>query len=213
MKDKLKYLGLMGVLGVLALTSCDRTTDLNGNDNSAVQQETLLTDEGPAPKQDTIVLMERSFSDGRFSCIMPFDWSDYMQDTIFRKSGKPFITTYKYRSVIDSTSAIGVSYGVDDNVPPQYLGKFVTNLEEEARTQANLRKIDKQFVKLEGTRETGVITYSLWDGTNEIDLSVIAAAVVNNNILTLNIYFKGPVTPQQEEAARSMVRSFKVDLP
>lgn len=211
--DKAKYgLVLLG-FGVFMFVSCDQNANSDVSNNEVVVDDSNSLESGVRVPSDTIVLMERSFSDGKFTAVMPFDWSDYTQDTIFRKSGKPFITTFKYKSATDSASAIGVSYGVDDNVPLQYLGKFVTNLEEEARTQANLRKIDKQFVKLEGERETGVITYSVWDGTNEIDLSVIAAAVVNKNILTLNIYFKGPVTPQQEDAARLMVRSFKVNLP
>lgn len=163
-----------------------------------------------APKRDSIVLMEREFSNGKFATVMPFEWSDYLQDTIYRKTGEPFITTFKYRSTVDSNSAIGISYGVNDNVPPTYLQKFVSNLEVEARQQPNLRKIDKKYLKLED-RETGVISYSVWDGKQEIDYSVIAAGILNKNILTLNIYFKGPVTPEQVDAANLMVRSLKVN--
>lgn len=164
----------------------------------------------PAPKRDSIVLMEREFSNGKFATVMPFEWSDYIMDTIFRKTGEPFITTFKYRSTVDSNSAIGISYGVNDNVPPTYLQRFISNLETEARQQPNLRKIDKKYLKLED-RETGVISYSVWDGKQEIDYSVIAAGILNKNILTLNIYFKGPVTPEQVDAANLMVRSLKVN--
>lgn len=211
-KEKAAYfLAFVLVIGVTIFSGCDnKSTESSGVIDTPKATTTETITEEP---KDTIVLVERNFSDGRFTCSMPLDWSDYEPDTIFRKSGEPFITTFKYRSVADSGSAVGVSYGINDNVPQQYLGKFVANLEEEARQQTNLRKIDKQFLKLQETRETGVITYSLWDGTAEIDLSVIAAAVVDNNILTFNIYFKGPVTPQQEDAARLMVRSFKMNTP
>lgn len=188
----------------LLFTAC--STEDNGAGDATQIHVTEDTNEVP-PADFKLTL--KSFDNGHYTVLVPEGFDEYITRQVFAKDSTLAVNTYKYRSTADSSSAVGISHGARDAAINRHLPKFMQKLEFEARQYQGLRGISSEMRMVNG-EEFGILRYSLWRNGQEVDYAVVAASVIEDNMLTLNILFSGPVKPGYKETSNKIIESLTI---
>jgi hypothetical protein len=152
---------------------------------------------------------EISLEQGHIELVVPEGYT-IRKDTayIINPTTAHEIRTFKFTNAKDSSSAVGVAYSINAN-SDLVLDTFLNNMMTAASRSPKVKMKGKEVKTING-RQVGILTYTIEGDSGETDLSRIAFALLDKNIYTVNMYFKGKVKPEYMEQAEKVTNSFKI---
>jgi hypothetical protein len=117
------------------------------------------------------------------------------------------VKTFRY-STPDSTKAIGVAFSKNAETELS-VDKFQQNVAMQAAQSPNVKVLTNDTMTLNGNK-VDVLTYNLIKDSTDSDYSRTVITIINKEVYTVNMYFKGKVLPEYGTIAETVTKSFKV---
>ncbi len=193
----IKRIWVYGLLLLLAFVSCDEP--------NTTSQEQANTAAGSIVPND-YTLVQRDFPVTGITVLVPEEFSIRIKDSL--QQGSAGRLTWKYMSSEDSASAVGIALGINDGVQMRHLKQFMDNMEKEARAMPKLRRVNRSVKRING-QDFGCLQYAEFESGKEVNYAAMAATVLDSNLLTLHVFFAGPVKRSYEQTADSIIASIK----
>ena len=150
-----------------------------------------------------------SLDNGKVEVNLPDDFSSRKDSTYHIDPVKKHdVKTFKFSSKKDTANAIGVAYSMNADTK-QTVDKFLSNITMEAAQSPIVKLKTNDTMRLNG-QLCGVVTYTMMKDNVETDFSRIIFTILNSEIYTLNIYFKGAVKPEYSTMAETVTKSFTI---